>query len=104
MGFQPRIIMIEQGKSIVGIALVKYLTDLVMRITPARIDRKRFAPLVSFLVAIAASIGEALVTNSMNIWSAIVRGIVVSMAASGAHSVGKNYRKLGRKLPDLAGR
>lgn len=88
--------MIEQGKSIIGIAMVKYLTDLVMRLPPACIDRKRFAPIVSFLVAVGASVAEALITNSMSPWSGIIRGIVIAMAASGAHSVSKNYIQLKR--------
>jgi len=88
--------MIEQGKSIVGIAMVKYLTDLVMRLPPACIDKKRFAPLVCFLVALSMSLIEALISHSMSLWSAIVRGIVIAMAASGAHSVSKNYIQLKR--------
>lgn len=34
--------------------------------------------------------------NSMSPWSGIISGIVIAMAASGAHSVSKNYIQLKR--------
>lgn len=35
--------MVEEGKAIVGIGVVRYLTELVMRFTPEKFDRSRFA-------------------------------------------------------------
>lgn len=96
--------MVEQGKVLLGISAVTFLTDRIMRIPPASFDKKRFAPVVSLVLSIVFSIVEALAAGSMDIWSAFIRGMGVAMGASGAHSVQKNYKELrnGKKQDESA--
>lgn len=88
--------MIDQSKSLVGIGAVTFLTDMTMRYTPASFDRQRFAPLVCLIWSIVLSILASLKEQSVDVWSAVARGFIVAMGASGVYSVGKNYRNVAK--------
>lgn len=90
--------LVDEGKAIVGIGVVRYLTELVMRFTPTRFDKARFALPVSAGIAIVLSITEAMgPSGDGNILSAVMRGIVVAAGAGGLYSSEKNYRELKEK-------
>jgi hypothetical protein len=89
--------LVDQGKTLVGIPLVAYITGLIMHVTPDSFNKTRFAPVVSAVIALALSIIEAYTTKSMDIGSAIVRGLAVAMGASGAYEIKRNYKKVRTK-------
>ena len=83
-------------KPVIGIAMTTVLVDLIMRFTPDKFDKKRFAPAVCFGVAMLLSFGEALATG-LDLWGAFLRGMTVTVGAGGAHSYAKNYVNLSKK-------
>ena len=88
--------LVDQGKTLVGIPLVAYITGLIMHVTPDSFNKERYAPVVSAVMALTLSIIEAYSTKSMDIGSAIVRGMAIAMGASGAYSIKRNYTELAK--------
>jgi len=83
-----------EGKTIIGIPIVGYLTGIVMRFTSDRFDKQRFAPVVALVIAVALSITENYAYSHIGIFAAILRGIAIAMGAAGAYEIKKNYFEL----------
>ena len=87
----------ETEKPVFGIPIVVAVTFAVMKFTPDKFNKTRFAIPVSFLVAIVLSVVDMLVYGEgdmlKTIYTAILRGIGVGFAAVGAHSAYKNYAR-----------
>lgn len=75
-------------------AFISFLVGIAMKFTPARFDKQRFAQPFALGFALIISLGESFMASHIPVWSAIVRGVVLAMAATGAHSVIKTARHI----------
>jgi len=82
---------LNEGKTIVGIPIVGYLTGIVMRFPSDRFDKQRFAPVVALVIAVALSITENYSVSHIGMFAAILRGLAIAMGAAGAYEIKKNY-------------
>lgn len=85
---------LNEGKTIVGIPIVGYLTGIVMRFPSDRFDKQRFAPVVALVIAVALSIAENYSVSHIGIFAAILRGLAIAMGAAGAYEIKRNYFEL----------
>jgi hypothetical protein len=88
--------LVDQGKIVIGIPLVAYITGLITHIAPKSFNKKKFTPVISLVTAVALSIIEAYSIKSMDIGSAIMRGLGIAMGASGAYEIKRNYSELNK--------
>lgn len=83
-------------KPVVGIALVMMVTELIMRLTPERFDKRRYAIPISILVAVLMCIADTFIYGSglwyVMLWEAGLKGFIIAMASGGAYSALKNYK------------
>ena len=88
-------------RTAIGIGIVMIITEMIMRLTPANFDKKRFAVPISILVALVLSVADALIYNTGSthelIWSGIIKGFVIAMGSGGAYSALKNYNDLSKE-------
>ena len=71
--------------------VVAFVVEIILRLTPASFDRKRFALPIAAIISLGLSILEAVTYSHLAIWAAIVRGLTVAMASAGAYEVLNNY-------------
>jgi len=85
----------ETEKPLLGMPVVVALTFAIMRLTPARFDKTRFAIPISLIVAIVLSVADTLVYSQgdvlKGIYESVLKGVGLGFAAVGAHSAYKNY-------------
>ena len=84
---------LNEGKTIVGIPIVGYLTGIVMRFPSDRFDKQRFAPVVALVIAVALSVTENYSVSHIGIFAAILRGVGIAVGAAGAYEIKRNYSK-----------
>lgn len=93
----------DEGKPVIGIAMVMIATEFIMRLTPQGFDKKRFAVPISVVVAVVLVAVDALIYSEglwyKTLWLSILRGFVIAMGSGGAYSALKNYKPENKETP-----
>lgn len=81
----------QGGMVAFGAAIVAFVTEMIMKATPEKFDRNRFAPLCNLVLALGLSITEGVLKSGIGIYDAIIRGLIMAMGSAGVYDITKTY-------------